>query len=109
MEAMLGMCKDLRVATTSRNAKRKHIANKEDSEKDKDSIWINLTTGTWASPFFLFFADSIWRGGGDIPSGGDFLPDAFQDPQNPGQMIRPKEDGLTRRQRWIRWRNLIVY
>ena len=29
------------------------------------SIFINLTTGTWPSPFWLRYADSIWRGGDD--------------------------------------------
>jgi hypothetical protein len=28
-------------------------------------IYINLTTGTYPSPFWLFYADSIWRGGAD--------------------------------------------
>ncbi|MGA7155481.1 MAG: enterotoxin [Acidobacteriaceae bacterium] len=33
--------------------------------QQKPSIFINLTTGTTASPFWLFYADSIWRGGDD--------------------------------------------
>lgn len=33
--------------------------------KQEPSIFINLTTGTTASPFWLFYADSIWRGGAD--------------------------------------------
>jgi hypothetical protein len=33
--------------------------------KEKQGIFINLTTGTWASPFWLLTADSIWRGGED--------------------------------------------
>jgi hypothetical protein len=33
--------------------------------QEKPSIFINLTTGTTASPFWLFYADSIWRGGDD--------------------------------------------
>jgi hypothetical protein len=32
---------------------------------DKPSIYINLTTGTYPSPFWLRYADSIWRGGDD--------------------------------------------
>ena len=28
-------------------------------------VFINLTTGTWPSPFWLRYADSIWRGGED--------------------------------------------
>ena len=31
----------------------------------KPDIYINLTTGTWPSPFWLMTADSIWRGGDD--------------------------------------------
>ena len=31
----------------------------------KPDIFINLTTGTWPSPFWLRYADSIWRGGED--------------------------------------------
>jgi len=28
-------------------------------------LFVNLTTGTWPSPFWLRFADSTWRGGSD--------------------------------------------
>ena len=31
----------------------------------KPDIYINQTTGTWPSPFWLLHADSIWRGGED--------------------------------------------
>ncbi|HET7268507.1 MAG TPA: enterotoxin [Oleiagrimonas sp.] len=37
----------------------------EDIRADKPNTFINLTTGTWASPFWLRYADSIWRGGYD--------------------------------------------
>jgi hypothetical protein len=33
--------------------------------EEKPSIYINLTTGTSPSPFWLRYADSIWRGGED--------------------------------------------
>jgi hypothetical protein len=33
--------------------------------RHKPGIFINLTTGTYPSPFWLFYADSIWRGGED--------------------------------------------
>jgi hypothetical protein len=33
-------------------------------------LYINLTTGTWPSPFWLFYADSIWRGGDDTEFAG---------------------------------------
>ncbi len=31
----------------------------------KPDLYVNQTTGTWPSPFWLLFADSIWRGGED--------------------------------------------
>ncbi len=37
----------------------------KDIRADKPDTFINLTTGTWASPFWLKYADSIWRGGYD--------------------------------------------
>jgi hypothetical protein len=36
----------------------------------KPDIYINLTTGTWPSPFWLMDADSIWRGGEDDSTAG---------------------------------------
>ena len=33
--------------------------------QEKPDMYINLTTGTTASPFWLLYADSIWRGGYD--------------------------------------------
>jgi hypothetical protein len=36
----------------------------------KPDIFINLTTGTWPSPFWLKFADSTWRGGDDSAYAG---------------------------------------
>ena len=37
----------------------------EELRVEKPSIYINLTTGTYPSPFWLRYADSIWRGGED--------------------------------------------
>lgn len=37
----------------------------EDLREAKPDIYINLTTGTYPSPFWLRYADSIWRGGDD--------------------------------------------
>jgi hypothetical protein len=37
----------------------------DDIRADKPNTFINLTTGTWASPFWLKYADSIWRDGYD--------------------------------------------
>jgi len=36
----------------------------------KPGIFVNLTTGTWPSPFWLLYADSIWRGGEDDATAG---------------------------------------
>ncbi|SFS04382.1 hypothetical protein SAMN05421771_0909 [Granulicella pectinivorans] len=53
----------------------------------KPDLYVNLTTGTWPSPFWLEHADSIWRGGED--------------------------DGVTGvgtyRERWITYRDAITY
>ncbi len=36
-----------------------------DLRQAKPDLFINLTTGTWPSPFWTRYADSIWRGGWD--------------------------------------------
>jgi hypothetical protein len=55
--------------------------------QEKPDTFINLTTGTTASPFWLFYADSIWRGGDDHDFSG------VGDP----------------RQRWITYRDAQTY
>ncbi|MEO8748446.1 MAG: enterotoxin [Rhodanobacter sp.] len=58
-----------------------------DIRKDKPDTFINLTTGTWASPFWLRYADTIWRGGDD-----------------------DNETGVgTTRERWITYRDAQTY
>jgi len=53
----------------------------------KPDVYVNLTTGTTASPFWLRYADSIWRGGED----DDFA-------------------GIgTKRERWITYRDTQTY
>jgi hypothetical protein len=37
----------------------------EEWRKQKPDLFVNLTTGTYPSPFWLRYADSIWRGGED--------------------------------------------
>jgi hypothetical protein len=37
----------------------------EDWRAKKPDLYVNLTTGTYPSPFWLRYADSIWRGGED--------------------------------------------
>jgi hypothetical protein len=41
-----------------------------DLRKLKPDLYINLTSGTYPSPFWLFYADSIWRGGEDTEFAG---------------------------------------
>lgn len=54
---------------------------------EKPDIFINLTTGTWPSPFWVMYADSIWRGGDDDSTAG----------------VGPY------RERWITYRDAQVY
>ena len=89
---------------------------KESNGKDEDDVWINLTTGTWPSPFFLFWADSIWRGGPDIATRPRDWYGPVRAPEHvkKGPFTLPPLseiglDGLTGRQRWIRWRSMVVY
>jgi hypothetical protein len=42
----------------------------EDWRKEKPDLFVNLTTGTYPSPFWLRYADSIWRNGEDHSFGG---------------------------------------
>jgi hypothetical protein len=53
----------------------------------RPDIYINLTTGTYPSPFWLLYADSIWRGGDDHSFAGVG----------------------TNRQRWITYRDSQTY
>jgi len=55
--------------------------------QEKNGIFINLTTGTHPSPFWVFYADSIWRSGEDSSFAGEG----------------------TWRQRWITYRDEQVY
>jgi len=41
-----------------------------DLRKLKPDLYINLTSGTWPSPFWLLYADSTWRGGDDTDFAG---------------------------------------
>jgi len=41
------------------------IALVEELRAERPDLFVNLTTGTWPSPFWLRTADSIWRGGED--------------------------------------------
>ncbi len=37
----------------------------------KQDVFVNATVGTWASPYWVMFADSIWRGDGDFGQRGE--------------------------------------
>ena len=36
----------------------------------KPDLFVSITTGTWPSPFWLWYGDSTWRGGGDMGFSG---------------------------------------
>jgi hypothetical protein len=38
--------------------------------REDPDLYINLTTGSWPSPFWLRYADSVWRQGGDMGLAG---------------------------------------
>ncbi len=50
-------------------------------------LYINLTTGSWPSPFWLRYADSLWRQGGDMGLAG----------------VGPKQ------QQWLTYRDQEIY
>jgi len=58
-----------------------------DLRAKKPDLYVNLTTGTYPSPFWLLYADSIWRGGDDHSFAGVG----------------------TSRQRWITFRDSQIY
>lgn len=55
--------------------------------KEQPDLFISATVGTWASPFWTFHADSIWRQGGDT---------GFHGPGN-------------NRRRWITYRDMFCF
>ncbi len=54
---------------------------------ENPELFISATVGTWASPFWTLYADSVWRQGGDT---------GFHGPGN-------------ERQRWITYRDMFCY
>jgi hypothetical protein len=80
-----------RSAKNKENEGKKEKDEEKEKEKEKDP-WINLTTGTWPSPFFLLWADSIWRGSGDL-----------------GHLQAAELQGLSARQNWMVWRESRVH
>jgi hypothetical protein len=53
----------------------------------RPGLYVNVTTGSWPSPFWLLHADSIWRDGGDMGFAG----------------------AGSKRQQWITYRDMIEY
>ncbi len=53
----------------------------------RSDVYLSITTGTWPSPYWLFYGDSIWRNGRDCGFHG----------------------AGTMRQRWITYRDMISY
>jgi hypothetical protein len=42
------------------------VASLSQEMRAKDpEVFINTTVGTWGSPYFMWFFDSVWKGGGD--------------------------------------------
>ncbi len=37
----------------------------------RPDLFINATTGTWPSPYWLFYSDTVWRGGADVGYRGE--------------------------------------
>lgn len=54
----------------------------------KQDVFINCTVGTWASPYWLMWCDSIWRGGNDCAGIGSVG---------------------TARQRWLTYRDDVIH
>lgn len=57
-------------------------------------LYINLTYGTWGSPFFLLHGDSTWRGGGDANVWGDKGPTShrwmnYRDGETYNNIVKP--------------------
>jgi hypothetical protein len=55
--------------------------------REDSDLYINLTTGSWPSPFWLRYADSLWRQGGDMGHAGKG----------------------TKQQQWLTYRDLETY
>ncbi|UCD50971.1 MAG: hypothetical protein JSW27_26035, partial [Phycisphaerales bacterium] len=53
----------------------------------RPDVYLSITTGTWPSPYWLFYGDSIWRNGHDCGFHG----------------------AGTMRQQWITYRDMITY
>ncbi|HVK19736.1 MAG TPA: discoidin domain-containing protein [Actinokineospora sp.] len=41
-----------------------------DLRAHQKDVWVNATVGTWGSPYWLWYVDSIWRDGHDSRTGG---------------------------------------
>lgn len=75
------------VAGSDRKEMEAYLKVTKELREIKNDLYFTLTTGTWASPFFLKYGDCVWRGGGDFGYVGEG----------------------SRRQRWITFRDTHVY
>jgi hypothetical protein len=61
--------------------------------QDAPDLFINATVGTFSSPFWLWYADSIWRGGNDCDQCGDGTPrerwTTYRDAQVYRNVVKP--------------------
>jgi len=58
-----------------------------DLRRSRPDVFLNVTAGTWPSPFWLWHSDAVWRGGRDAGHAGA------------GSM----------RQRWLTYRDMMAY
>jgi hypothetical protein len=58
-----------------------------DLRRANPDVFINCTVGTWPSPYWTWYADSIWRGGDDFGRAGEGNP----------------------REQWITYRDVIIH
>lgn len=75
------------VAGSYRKEMEAYLKVTKELREIKPDLYFCLTTGTWASPFFLKYGDCVWRGGGDYGYTGVG----------------------SNRQRWITYRDAEVY
>lgn len=58
------------VAGSNRKEMEAYLKVTKELRDIKPDLYFCLTTGTWASPFFLKYGDCVWRGGGDYGYAG---------------------------------------
>ena len=59
----------------------------DDLRAARADLFVNATVGTWPSPYWLFYSDTVWRGGADVAYAG----------------------AGTKRQQWMTYRDQLGY